>query len=1253
MTIENNIEQLSDERQDAPGSYVPPSDSPLFKLLVKSFIGAGESGTGIDDVTDQGRFGVEVSSQHAQTQEPLEIEERSTGGIEKVTKSDDVYKHLGDSHDQKKHGKRSHLIDIDTIGVSVLKDAGYDAYIVGGTVRDFFLGNQPHDIDITTNALPEEMLSLFEDAGYRVIPTGINHGTITVIDPVNGPVEITTYRTEGEYSDGRRPDYVNFSSSIEEDLARRDFTMNAIAYDPTDGRVVDPYGGQNDIEQGVIRTVGNPTERFMEDGLRPLRAARFSSTLGFDIDSETLDAMSDPKVIENFGKVSKERVRDEVLKAMSGDNPVSFVETTMATGLNQHIIPELYECLGVEQPQKYHEHDVAGHLLEALDYANREGASPFVKLVALLHDIGKPETQGAKEDGQITFHGHDKVGANKIASIMERLRFPKNEVDKAYTLVLNHLVQLPVDSSESAIRRFVNKVGEENIPDLIMLRRADIAGHGDKDTSKVDAELENFVDKYEQMKQSGSATTPSLAIGGKELMEVGMKPGPEMGKVISYLKEVVTEDPSKNNKNDLIDAVNQSGLMKGRVYLKEGEDAPAGYNEKVGSQGGRYYETDKWFGPKTDGQVSLSPEQESAIGWYQDPQGFYMNALLRGGEEEMANTMERRGHSMTPEFVEEVNNYIDVMDSAIASSTLAEDVVGYRGMRVPKGNNPYADLKPGDILQDNGYVSTSTMKSGAAQHTGRMHWQKSFDPSKEESVFVSIDIPAGNNALYVPDFGGEMYEGEAELLLPRGTSMKVSSVRKISPSMTVMRMEVIDPNTSLNKAADVRNWPSKQPIPKRGITHLSDQEKQRILSGEWEGPTDIVYQGPKGGMFYFPHKSEGFVPKGSNPEYAVSEVFEYPTASDEVLDPYYNDLLSDDDEDSDKEEVSQLVEYSGETGQFQRIDKAVLQKEVNFSNLIFKFREGFSGIISKKNPISVGKEKVEMSYPTEVSVVSGAMEDPNLRAWNPNSPPEKSAVNLGGSAKQIQGDVGEQIVYLLYKQHMNLPDSSKVGILKLNELGKGEINNFPYDIVANTGENNRDVIDVKCVLAKDPNPIFKVSLKDMGKKEQAEKYGQHLNDEGTISAPWQNIWDATEAVKQRYTDEKNRQRAAGVENPKVPYGTVDTSDVEHPEAKRFWSHVSAWNKLRIERKRRMQIVRKNKAFEYLQTAEEDGGPKGGPYNLDVWTYGVIWNPDKGIADVYRIKGWHPNEIKVKDILDGKVSDAEYFTTLNVHDPLVQ
>lgn len=432
---------------------------------------------------------------------------------------------------------------------------GYKAYLVGGAVRDMLMGKEPHDWDVTTDATPEQVMSIFR----KVIPTGIAHGTVTVHFMKN-EIEVTTFRTESDYSDGRHPDKVEYTGNIEEDLSRRDFTINAIASYLGDGTITDPFHGRDDIKRKIIKTVGNPLERFSEDGLRPVRAVRFSAQLGFEIERETLKAISEPEILKKTSGISLERFRDELLKLMKAEKPSAGLKLMEESGILDIFIPEFKKCRGCIQGdfRGYHQFDVLDHLFYACDGA--PASKQNVRLAALFHDIGKPDVKRViptPQGDQFTFYNHEAKSQQITKEILFRLKFSNAEIANICHLVVNHMFNYTQDWTDAAVRRFLAKIQAENLEDLYDLRLADIYGMNNAPVrgqdSRTIALLNELKDRISKETEKNSVLSlKQLAVNGKDLMKNGISAGKDLGFVLNQLLETVLEDPTQNEKEQLI-----------------------------------------------------------------------------------------------------------------------------------------------------------------------------------------------------------------------------------------------------------------------------------------------------------------------------------------------------------------------------------------------------------------------------------------------------------------------------------------------------------------------------------------------------------------------------------------------------------------------------------------------------------------------------------------------------------------------------
>lgn len=431
-----------------------------------------------------------------------------------------------------------------------LNNAGFEAYVVGGCVRDSILGRVPGDWDICTNALPEQTMQVFE--GFHVIPTGLQHGTVTVMINNNG-YEITTYRIDGSYSDGRHPDSVSFTGNLKEDLARRDFTVNAMAYSEKDG-IMDFYGGMDDIRNGIIRCVGNPQERFTEDALRIMRAVRFAAVLGFEIEENTANAMKE--LHKNLDLVANERINVEFNKMLGSNNPARFLDEY--DYLFFHIIPELVLMKGCEQNNPYHIYDVWHHTLEVVK--NTSPNNSILRLAALLHDSGKPHVY-TEADGVGHFYGHAEKSVEIAGKVMKRLKYSNEQISEVLTLVKYH--DTPIVPTKKFVRRMLSKMERTTFEKLLCLSFADVMGQSGKNRAErleSISEVRQILAEFDAENECFSLK--HLKIDGDDLIKMGVKQGRQIGEILNTLFALVLDEKLENEENALRDYVVKNYLQE-------------------------------------------------------------------------------------------------------------------------------------------------------------------------------------------------------------------------------------------------------------------------------------------------------------------------------------------------------------------------------------------------------------------------------------------------------------------------------------------------------------------------------------------------------------------------------------------------------------------------------------------------------------------------------------------------------------------
>lgn len=430
--------------------------------------------------------------------------------------------------------------------LDTLHCAGYEAYAVGGCVRDSILGRNPDDWDITTSAQPLQVKALFR----RTIDTGIQHGTVTVLLQKEG-FEVTTYRIDGEYEDSRHPKEVIFTSNLAEDLKRRDFTINAMAYNEEEG-IIDLFDGMGDIERGMIRAVGMAKERFSEDALRMMRAVRFAAQLGYRIEEETEEAIKE--LAPNLQNISAERIQVELIKLIVSPHP-DKLRVMYDTGVTKVILPEFDRMMETEQNNPHHCYSVGEHTLHSLLYVEPD---KVLRLSMLFHDMGKPETKTTDEKGVDHFHGHAVISSELSKKILRRLKFDNDTIAKVSRTVLYHDYKMALTAK--SVRRGIHKVGEDIFPNLFAVKYADICAQSMFRREEKLAELSELKQIYEEIQEKKQCVSlKDLAINGSDLIAMGRKPGKEIGVILGQLLEAVLEEPELNTKEKLTEYMKRTG----------------------------------------------------------------------------------------------------------------------------------------------------------------------------------------------------------------------------------------------------------------------------------------------------------------------------------------------------------------------------------------------------------------------------------------------------------------------------------------------------------------------------------------------------------------------------------------------------------------------------------------------------------------------------------------------------------------------
>lgn len=428
--------------------------------------------------------------------------------------------------------------------IKVLEKNGFKAYVVGGCVRDSLLLKEPNDWDIATSAKPADIIKIFESKGHKVIPTGLKHGTVTLRLKDNG-YEITTFRIDGEYSDGRHPDNVEFTDDLKEDLSRRDFTINSMAYNEKAG-LMDYFNGYEDLNNKMVKCVGAPSKRFDEDALRMLRAIRFSAQLGFQIEEKTAEAIK--AKCDRIKNVSVERIQIEINKILMSDNP-DYIAKLYDYKLLDYIIPEYSRCFKCEQNNPNHIYNVGVHIENSLKHVEK---NLVLRLTMLFHDIGKPPCKTTDERGIDHFYGHPEKSFFMTEDIMKRLKYDNASIERVKVLVRFHDYEL---NNAKQVRKVLSKIGEENFAYLLKVKEADIKAQNPEYYEKRQEKINIAREIFKKIIDEGNCfKLKDLAVNGRDLMNIGIKDGRLIGKMLNYLLEIVIENPQSNDKRNLLKA---------------------------------------------------------------------------------------------------------------------------------------------------------------------------------------------------------------------------------------------------------------------------------------------------------------------------------------------------------------------------------------------------------------------------------------------------------------------------------------------------------------------------------------------------------------------------------------------------------------------------------------------------------------------------------------------------------------------------
>ena len=424
--------------------------------------------------------------------------------------------------------------------LDTIHEAGYEAYIVGGCVRDALLGREPKDWDITTNAMPCDIKKLFR----RTVDTGIQHGTVTVMVGKEG-YEVTTYRIDGKYEDSRHPNEVTFTRDLTEDVKRRDFTINAMAYNEEEG-LIDRFGGEQDLKDRIIRCVGDPMARLTEDALRIMRAVRFAAQLDYEIEKDTVAAIK--KLSPNLEKISAERIQTELVKIVTSDHPEK-IRMAYELGITAVMLPEFDRCMETPQVNKHHAYNVGEHIIESMKHVRPDR---ILRLTMLLHDIAKPDTMSVDEQGISHFYDHGEAGVTMARGIFRRLKFDRDTMDTVCNLIRYHDDRFPVTAKN--VRKMMNRVGAKDFPYWMEVRYADTMAQSEYMREEKLKDLEDIRREYQLiLERNECITIRDLAVNGGDLQEAGIRPGPLMGQILDAMLQDVLEEPSHNTKDYLLE----------------------------------------------------------------------------------------------------------------------------------------------------------------------------------------------------------------------------------------------------------------------------------------------------------------------------------------------------------------------------------------------------------------------------------------------------------------------------------------------------------------------------------------------------------------------------------------------------------------------------------------------------------------------------------------------------------------------------